>query len=223
MAFIGAKKEGLTYAPGYFLAYNDENVVRETREFAQNSALVKTTDEGGKYVPAGTAYPSNDGNAIGIAYEDVDVTVGNMPGSVVTKGIVYEDRLAVTGANYSAVTLKDLVSPKAQGWYESDGQETPTYTLSTDTTVTTSKTYYEKDGDEYTAVSDYSAVLNPKAEGWYESDGGTGYELSTDTEGDSSKTYYAKSDVRLASAAKSALEALGFKFITSAPAVTRPY
>ena len=223
MAFIGAKKEGQTYAPGYFLAYNDENVVRETREFAQNSALVKTTDEGGKYVPAGTAYPSNDGNAIGIAYEDVDVTVGNMPGSVVTKGIVYEDRLAVTGANYSAVTLKNLVSPKAQGWYESDGQVSPTYTLSTDETVNTSKTYYEKDGDEYSAVSDYAAVLNPSEEGWYESDGGTGYEPSTDTEGDSSKTYYEKSDVRLASAAKSALEALGFKFIATAPAVTRPY
>lgn len=223
MAFIGAKKDGTTYAPGYFLAYNDENVVRETREFAQNSALVKTTDEGGKYVPAGTAYPSNDGNAIGIAYEDVDVTVGNMPGSVVTKGIVYEDRLAVTGANYSTVSLKDLVSPKAQGWYESDGQSTPTYTLSTDETVNTSKTYYEKDGDEYSAVSDYAAVLNPSEEGWYESDGGTGYELSTDTEGDKTKTYYEKSDVRLASAAKSALEALGFKFIATAPAVTRPY
>lgn len=223
MAFIGAKKEGQTYAPGYFLAYNDENVVRETREFAQNSALVKTTDEGGKYVPAGTAYPSNDGNAVGIAYEDVDVTVGNMPGSVITKGVVYEDRLAVTGATYSAVTLKNLVSPKAQGWYESDGEVSPTYTLSTDETVNTSKTYYEKDGDEYSAVSDYAAVLNPSKEGWYESDGGTGYEPSTDTEGDSSKTYYEKSDVRLASAAKSALEALGFKFITSAPAVTRPY
>lgn len=223
MAFIGAKKDGTTYAPGYFLAYNDENVVRETREFAQNSALVKTTDEGGKYVPAGTAYPTNDGNAVGIAYEDVDVTVGNMPGSVVTKGIVYEDRLAVTGANYSAVTLKNLVSPKAQGWYESDGQDPATYTLSTDETVNTSKTYYEKDGDEYSAVSDYAAVLNPSKEGWYESDGGTGYEPSTDTEGDSSKTYYAKSDVRLASAAKSALEALGFKFIATAPAVTRPY
>lgn len=227
MAFIGAKKEGQTYAPGYFLAYNDENVVRETREFAQNSALVKTTDEGGKYVPAGTAYPSNDGNAVGIAYEDVDVTVGNMPGSVVTKGIVYEDRLAVTGAQYDAVTLKNLVSPKAQGWYERSGEVgSYVYTLSTDETVNTSKTYYEKDGDEYSAVSDYAAVLNPSTEGWYERSGEEGsyvYTLSTDTEGDSSKTYYEKSDVRLASAAKSALEALGFKFITSAPAVTRPY
>lgn len=225
MAFIGAKHEGTIYAPGYFLAHNDENITRETREFSASSALAVSTEEGGKYIPAGTAYPSNDGNAIGLAYEDVDVTVGNMPGSVITGGTVevYEDRLAVTGANYSSVTLKDLVSPKDQGWYESDGQAEPTYTLSTDTTVNTSKTYYEKDGDTYSEVSDYAAVLNPSAEGWYESDGAGGYVLSDDTEGDKTKTYYSKSDVRLSSEAKTALAALGFRFVASAPAVTRPY
>lgn len=226
MSFIGDVKEGKTYAPGYFLANGDEEVIRETRQFAANSALVVTEGET-KHIPMGTAYPSNDGNAIGIAYEDVDVTVGNMPGSVVTgNAVVYEDRLAVTGAQYDAVTLKDLVSPKAQVWYESDGEVSPTYTLSTDTTVNTSKTYYSKSGDTYSAVSDYAAVLDPKAEGWYERSGSSPnyvYTLSTDIEGDSSKTYYEKSDVRLASAAKTALAALGFKFVASAPAVTRPY
>lgn len=221
MAFIGAGTKGATYAPGYFLANNDENVIRETKQIAQSGAV--TIEDGSKYVPMGSAYPSNDGNAVGITYEDVDVTVGDMPGSVVTGGaVVYEDRLAVTGAQYDSVTLKNLVSPKDQGWYESDGQVSPTYTLSTDTTVNTSKTYYAKSGDTYAEVSDYAAVLNPVAEGWYESDGGTGYVLSTDTAGDKTKTYYEKSDVRLASAAKSALEALGFKFIATAPAVTRP-
>lgn len=225
MAFIGAGTKGTVYAPGYFLAANDEDCVRETREIAQSGAV--EVADGTKYVPMGTAYPSNDGNAIGLTYEDVDVTTGNMPGSVVTKGIVYEDRLAVTGANYSSVTLKNLVSPKAQGWYERSGEGTDpspyVYTLSTDETVNTSKTYYEKDGDEYSAVSDYAAVLNPSAEGWYESDGGSGYELSTDTVGDKTKTYYTKSDVRLSDNAKTALIAAGFKFIATAPAVTRPY
>lgn len=220
MSFIGEIKEGKTYAPGWFLV-NNEDCTRLTKTIAQSGAV--TEADGTKYVPMGTAFPSNDSNAIGLTYEDVDVTTGDMPGSVVTKGEVYEDRLAVTGANYSAVTLKNLVSPKAQGWYESDGQAEPTYTLSTDETVNTSKTYYEKDGDTYSEVSDYAAVLNPVAEGWYESDGGSGYEPSTDTEGDSSKTYYTKSDVRLSSEAKTALEALGFKFVATAPAVTRPY
>lgn len=219
MSFIGAVEQGKIYAPGHFLAH--EECVRETREFAQNSALVVTADNGGKYVPMGTAYPTNDGNAIGITYEDVDVTTGNMPGSVVTEGVVIEGRLAITGADYDSVTLKNLVSPKAQGWQERSGSS-PNYTYadSTDTTVNTSKTYY-LDDESHTAVSDYAAVLNPKAEGWYESDGGSGYELSTDTEGDKTKTYYEKSDVRLASAAKSALAALGFKFVAE-PAVTRP-
>lgn len=229
MSFIGEVKQGTVYAPGYFLANNDEGVTRETRQVAQNSALVKETADG-KYVPMGTAYPTNDGNAIGILYEDVDVTVGDMPASVVTgNAVVYEDRLAITGASYDAVTLKDLVSPKAQGWQERSGagtEQSPyVYTDSTDTTVNTSKTYYIDD-ENHTAVSDYAAVLNPKSEGWYERSGSSPnyvYTLSTDTEGDSSKTYYEKSYVRLASAAKSALEALGFKFIASAPAVERPY
>lgn len=223
MSFIGAVKEGNVYAPGYFLAH--EECVRETRQFAQNSALVQTTDEGGKYVPMGTAYPTNDGNAIGITYEDVDVTTGNMPGSVVTKGIVNEDRLTITGAAYDSVTLKDLVSPKAQGWQERSGSS-PSYTYadSTDTTVNTSKTYYIDD-DNHTEVSDYAAVLNPQSEGWYERSGSSPnytYTLSTDTEGDKTKTYYEKSDVRLASAAKSALSSLGFTFVNEAD-VTRPY
>lgn len=224
MSFIGEVEKGVTYAPGYFLAYNDDNIVRETRQVAQNSALVVTGDNGSKHVPMGTAYPTNDANAIGILYEDVDVTVGDMPGSVVTgNAIVYEDRLAITGADYDSVTLKDLVSPKAQGWQERSGSSPDyVYTDSTDTTVNTSKTYYLPD-ESHTAVSDYAAVLNPVEKGWYESDGGSGYVLSTDTEGDSSKTYYEKSDVRLASAAKTALAALGFKFIATAPAVTRPY
>ena len=223
MSFIGAVKEGNVYAPGYFLAH--EECVRETRQFAQNSALVQTTDEGGKYVPMGTAYPTNDGNAIGITYEDVDVTTGNMPGSVVTKGIVNEDRLTITGADYDSVTLKDLVSPKAQGWQERSGSSPDyTYTDSTDETVNTSKTYY-LDDDNHTAVSDYAAVLNPQSEGWYERSGSSPnytYTLSTDTEGDKTKTYYEKSDVRLASAAKSALISLGFTFVNEAD-VTRPY
>lgn len=220
MSFIGKGTKGATYNPGYFLAH--EECVRVTKEVAQDSALVKTTDLGAKYVPMGTAYPTNDGSAIGILYEDVDVTTGNMPGSVVTKGVVVEDKLAVTGVQYDAVSLKDLVSPKAQGWQERSGEVgSYVYADSTDTAVNTSKTYYLKDTD-HTEVSDYAAVLNPTTEGWYESDGGTGYDLSTDTAGDKTKTYYAKSDVRLASAAKSALEALGFTFVAES-AVTRPY
>lgn len=220
MSFISEKHNGQVYAPGWFLAH--EECERKTKEISQTGAT--TAADGTKYVKMGTVYPSNDANAIGIVYEDVDVTNGNMPGSVVLKGVVYEDRLPITGANYDAVTLKDLVSPKTQGWQERSGSS-PNYTYanSTDTTVDTSKTYYLPD-DNHTAVSDYAAVLNPKTEGWYERSGSSPnyvYTLSTDTEGDSSKTYYAKSDVRISSAAKTALEGKGFTFVTETT-VTRP-
>lgn len=221
MSFIQNEPKKPSYQPGWFLA-EDEMCIRETREVAQNSALVKTVN-GAKYVPMGTAYPSNDANAVGILYEDCDVTTGDMPGSVVISGRVYEDRLAVTSYNYDAVTLKNLVSPKKNGWQERSGSS-PNYTYadSTDTAVNTSKTYYLPDED-HTAVTNYAAELNPVKEGWYESDGGTGYELSDDTVANTSVTYYEQSPVRLASAAKSALAALGFTFVSSAPAVTRPY
>ena len=104
MAFIGAVNEGVTYAQGYFLARNDEGIVRETRQIAQAGATV--AEDGTKYVKMGTAYPSNDGNAIGLVYEDVDVTVGDMPGSVVTRNaVVYLDRLPVALADSAKTAL----------------------------------------------------------------------------------------------------------------------
>lgn len=219
MSFTMDNTNSRVYAPGWFLAEN-ENCERKTRQIAQASAT--TAPNGTKFVPMGTIYPSNDAYATGIVYEDVDVTTGDMPGSVVLKGVVYEDRLAFTSYDYDSITLKNLVSPKAQGWQERSGEVgSYVYTDSTDETVNTSKTYYLKDAD-HTAVTNWAAVLNPSAEGWYESDGGTGYVKSTDTTGDKTKTYYEQEVVRMSSAAKSALEALGFKFITE-PTVTRPY
>jgi hypothetical protein len=88
MSFIESKTNATVYAPGYFLA--SEDCKRITTEIAQAKG---TTVGTAKVVKAGTVYPSNDGNAIGIVYEDVDVTSGDMPGSIVTEGTVYEDRL----------------------------------------------------------------------------------------------------------------------------------
>lgn len=89
MSFIYEKNQGSVYAPGYFLADN-EHCTRKTREMTQE--LAKTA-KNGKYVPMGTVYPSNNASAEGIVYEDVDVTSGKMPGSVVLAGVVYENRL----------------------------------------------------------------------------------------------------------------------------------
>jgi len=82
---------GRDYAPGFFLASADCD--RETVQVDATHSQVVTLANGCKIVPAGAVVPSNDGNAKGLLYEDVEVTTGPMPGSLVTRGVVYEDRL----------------------------------------------------------------------------------------------------------------------------------
>ena len=102
MSFIGNGEQGKAYAAGYFLAH--EECERKTREITQ--AMATTAANGAKYVKMGTVYPANDATAVGIVYEDVDVTTGNMPGSVVLSGVVYEDRLPVTLASAAKTALE---------------------------------------------------------------------------------------------------------------------
>lgn len=114
MSFIGKVQQGQCYAPGWFLD-NDENCARETRQISQTGAT--TGENGAKYVKMGTVYPANDATAVGIVYEDVDVSTGDMPGSVVTAGTVYEDRLPVTlaAAAKTALTGKGFKFKTAPG------------------------------------------------------------------------------------------------------------
>ncbi len=105
MSFIGVGHQGQTYAPGWFLV-NNEDCSRFTKTIPQS--LATTAADGTKYVKMGTPFPANDATAIGIIYEDVDVTSGNMPGSVVTKGEIYEDRLAVELSNNAKTALEAL-------------------------------------------------------------------------------------------------------------------
>lgn len=107
MSFIGAVEKGVVYAPGYFLAH--EECERKTYQMAQTGA---TNVNGRKYVPMGTLYSVTTGEGasavtdyIGFVYEDVDVTTGNMPGSVVTKGTVYENRLPAELASAAKTAL----------------------------------------------------------------------------------------------------------------------
>lgn len=58
-------------------------------------------------VAAGTVFPSNDANAIGIVFQDVDVSKGAMPGSVMVAGRVLKDRLSI--ATTAATALKQIV------------------------------------------------------------------------------------------------------------------
>lgn len=95
--------QGKTFAPGWFLASAD--CVRKTRQMLESLANED------KIVPMGTIYPANDGTAEGIVYEDIDVSTGDMPGSVVLQGRVYTNRLPVeiNSAAQSALEAKGFV------------------------------------------------------------------------------------------------------------------
>lgn len=49
--------------------------------------------DGKMIVKSGTVFPSNDAGAIGIVFNDVDVTDGDEMGAVLVAGIVIEERL----------------------------------------------------------------------------------------------------------------------------------
>lgn len=57
---------------------------------------VQTDDEGKKYVPAGTVYPTNDAKAIGVTINDVYVNDGAQLVGVIREGWLLSDQMPVT-------------------------------------------------------------------------------------------------------------------------------
>ena len=86
------KLKGSAFAPGWFLA-DSENCTRLTYQVGGEgyAGTVKEVD-GRKIVPMGSIFQS-EGTPKGIVYEDIDVTNGAMPASIVTAGKVYRERV----------------------------------------------------------------------------------------------------------------------------------
>lgn len=158
---------GKTYAPGWFLA--SEDCKRETRQIAQSGA---TSANGGKYQKMGSFYPANNSSTVeGILYEDVDVTSGDMPGSVVTEGIVYLDRLpaapgsgvqsALEGKGFKFIaTSPSAIRPEYPANLIALTVQSAAGTASGDTAITVTG-YTKKAGEAYYyAVGDSAATIN---------------------------------------------------------------
>lgn len=84
-----------------FLASKVGLRVESTTAKADNAQVV--TENGRKVLKAGTIYPSNDTNAVGIIYQDVDVTDGDTAAPIMVAGYYFKDRL-VGSLNSAAET-----------------------------------------------------------------------------------------------------------------------
>lgn len=102
-----ASAQGTTFEAGYFLV-DDEQCLRETASISA-SHLQKVTRNNRTIVPAGAIIPANGSSAKGILYEDIDVTDGAAPGSIVTKGKVYEDRLPAAAESDAKTALTGII------------------------------------------------------------------------------------------------------------------
>ena len=71
-----------------------EGLVQRTQQI--NKPTGATPDENGKVIVKGGSLFKNGSEAVGIVYEDVDVTYGEKLGSVVEAGRVWIDRLDAT-------------------------------------------------------------------------------------------------------------------------------
>ena len=70
---------------------------------------VAANEDGRKIVPRGTIYPANDATAQGVLVNDVDVTHGPQPGSLMDAGYVYKDRLPEEPAEAAVTALTHVV------------------------------------------------------------------------------------------------------------------
>ncbi len=144
-------KNGVGYAPGWFLAEADCS--RETREIAQDHAQVVTSGTA-KHVPMGAFWPANNSSTVkGIVYEDVDVTSGDMPGSVVTKGVVYLDRLPASPGSGVQSALEGM---GFRFYASSPDVSRPNYNVGSLITLTVTSSAGTASGDTAITVSGYT-------------------------------------------------------------------
>lgn len=75
--------------------------------FKKDSALATVVD-GRKIIKAGTVFPSNDENAKGLVFQDVDVTDGDQNAAVLVHGFVNSAKLPEAVSNEAKKVLKQI-------------------------------------------------------------------------------------------------------------------
>lgn len=96
---------------------SEVGLVTKTRQIPASMGVLDGTR---KMVFAGTPFPSNDNQATGIIFDDVDVTSGDMPGSVMLAGRVLSDALELASNAKTALAKAGIIFVDApaieRGW-----------------------------------------------------------------------------------------------------------
>lgn len=104
MAYTTTKK-GYIRPP--FLESEVGLITKTYQADSDNSSVITDTD-GTKMIRAGSVYPSNDVKAIGIVFEDVDVTYGEHAVSVMVAGRVNKDVLNISAEAETALKANGI-------------------------------------------------------------------------------------------------------------------
>lgn len=156
-----ASANGTIFEAGFFLA-DDEQCLRETADISA-SHLQKVTRNGRVIVPAGAVIPANGSTAKGILYEDIDVTDGAAPGSIVTEGVVYQDKLPTAAVSdaVNAMTGIRFVTSSPSITRPAVGRKFTTLTVESEEGTTSGKTALSVSG--YTLLGGESYVYKTHA------------------------------------------------------------
>ena len=94
------------YTTGKQILVFPDHYVCVARTFSKDDATATTTDDGRKVIKAGTVYPANDATAIGIVFNDMDVTNGDATGALLIHGFVKTAALPAVPADAAKTALK---------------------------------------------------------------------------------------------------------------------
>ena len=84
-----------------------DHYVNVAQLFEKDSALA-VTEDGRKIIKAGTVFPSNDENAQGLVFQDVDVTDGDQNAALLVHGFVNSAKLPTAVSNDAKKALKQI-------------------------------------------------------------------------------------------------------------------
>lgn len=75
---------------------------------AAGGIVVRDTNTGRLVIKAGTVYPANDKTAIGLVFQDYDVTDGDVNLAIMIHGFVLAEKLPITPSGEALAAMKQI-------------------------------------------------------------------------------------------------------------------